>query len=855
MDSPSAAETLQDQEEEILNIPVIQTYEEKESTQHKKSEIKTKTKQSDGTLKSVICAKTFQPGDKLETSAARKYGAKWWSFIRGEGTNAGEEAEAEIGKTEEDKAKERAKLLLNFVKSVEKRIPTEYSELNDFFDDTLNQFEKHTGVPHPKRQQLEELLEDKREFQKPLPILLAQCPKGTIDIIDNKSYFGVCELRAREAFYLATGINHTPIFFFDGCPYCQFIASNATDGMKKKEKDAYNQRLRMHLSPEHASYSSCAAFVRFTLVLLSCIRRLVSFTSFGSFASKLLFGDTPSQAVNSTKPDANARKRLGQIDGWGLAMPLAVRMLDPHVYMLVHHATLPRRMSDMRYPNKQDARNMFAFMELQRCMAFIGQELATGNLKCQGYPAGRATGEREKEKEAEQADSSSMCTTSSKHVLSNSISSILSPSPQTAPQPPASQSTAFSSLTVPPSVPMDMLEVMYNSFGALKDASEVYPHGRHDFANAKIFTFGKHNFQRWIHPNTPDWLIKLSKRKPKSVGILKKEVWQGRLWSFRETLPDVAPPIADSLHPPLLRPPGTPNDIKAKLPPLPRFKAQQRNKCRRGLRELIFNDSIQTKRNLSEEQKRAKVLDDSLLRMDRFVLHAAPKPALKKLAAIVQKKIALIQSWSFSLGKLDSRGWAEQTKSLAGANVSGANFLRLQKLVNLIKQDLPAAMDRSDIRPAVFTFVEETSPKLTAASRRVPVRHVVAMVALRRIPNTTVHSENWNIDRVWCLYQRTARPYIQITGMDNGAMQLQQLFNDHKLVLVSVNQESGNCVGIVSPSSSPGTLSALCSVIHQGLSVRDELHHADASRIYEDSTLLVSGVGKNPSLIFPNHPF
>jgi hypothetical protein len=181
-----------------------------------------------------------------------------------------------------------------------------------------------------------------------------------------------------------------PCFLLSGCPYCLFSTS-ATSDMSKAEKQQWHAQAKQHLSPEHPSFFSCGAYVRLTLLLASMARKIVSITTFGKFASLLLFWDSPGNAANNKKEQqcwCKTRcwcKELGQTpDGYGCAMVAAVQKNQPHEVMLVHPAAYIRRLkSDQRFPNIQDAKDMVGFMELRRCMAFIDQEICAGHVQKQ----------------------------------------------------------------------------------------------------------------------------------------------------------------------------------------------------------------------------------------------------------------------------------------------------------------------------------------------------------------------------------------------------------------------------------------------------------------------------------------
>jgi len=152
--------------------------------------------------------------------------------------------------------------------------------------------------------------------------------------------------------------------------------------MSKTAKQAWHTEAKQHLSPEHPSFFSCAAYVRMTFLLASMARRIVSISSFGRFASLLLFGDSPSHSATNSKhkPKEKQRQKLGQKpDGYGYAWLAGFQENKTHEAMLVHPASYARRLaSDVRFPNTQDARDMVGFMELRRSMTFIDQEMCAG---------------------------------------------------------------------------------------------------------------------------------------------------------------------------------------------------------------------------------------------------------------------------------------------------------------------------------------------------------------------------------------------------------------------------------------------------------------------------------------------
>ena len=176
-----------------------------------------------------------------------------------------------------------------------------------------------------------------------------------------------------------------PCFLLSGCPYCLF-STHATSDLSNPKKQEWHAQAKQHLTPEHPTFFSCAAYVRLTLLLASMARKIVSITTFGKFASLLLFWDSPGNAANNKKEQqcwCKTRcwcKKLRQApDGYGCAMVEAVQKNQPHQVMLVHPAAYSRRLkSDRRFPNIQDAKDMIGFMELRRCMAFIDQEICAG---------------------------------------------------------------------------------------------------------------------------------------------------------------------------------------------------------------------------------------------------------------------------------------------------------------------------------------------------------------------------------------------------------------------------------------------------------------------------------------------
>ena len=111
---------------------------------------------------------------------------------------------------------------------------------------------------------------------------------------------------------------HLFLIYGSGCPYCQF-SSTATSGFSAIERKAWHQQAKKHMNPVHPTYMSCVAYVRMTLLLASTARRIVSITTIGAFAGKLLFGESFSSSTAEGKYN-NAKKKsldvLTMAMGW-----------------------------------------------------------------------------------------------------------------------------------------------------------------------------------------------------------------------------------------------------------------------------------------------------------------------------------------------------------------------------------------------------------------------------------------------------------------------------------------------------------------------------------------------------------
>ena len=343
-----------------------------------------------------------------------------------------------------------------------------------------------------------------------------------------------------------------------------------------------------------------------------------------------------------------------------------------------------------------------------------------------------------------------------------------------------------------------------------------------------LFFWTPHQFLQWHAPTTPSGLANLSQRKPKPVAIRSKEHWQARLWQIRERIRQEVLPISNATVRPELRPvpPVPQEDVQTQVPVwLPRFQAQQRNvnRAQQTRSELIFNDGPSTKEHLEKEQFASG--GANLLRMDRFALEVQCDETLKSKANIIRERLAALLTYSLCFQKLNLRGISEQMKSLAGVNYSGANYHRWQKLMQEFKsQGTPSHGQRRVMKPLVFTFAMQQTT-LPAKARRVNLQHVVCVAECEQQNsdrNQVLFTKTQALSKVWLLYKRTANSFVQFANVDNAALQLQTVLTTHGAVLVSMNNDDGNCVGVLAEEAKFNILEKLQTAVVD-LRTRDDI--------------------------------
>ena len=345
-----------------------------------------------------------------------------------------------------------------------------------------------------------------------------------------------------------------------------------------------------------------------------------------------------------------------------------------------------------------------------------------------------------------------------------------------------------------------------------------------------LFFWTPHQFLQWHAPTTPSGLANLSQRKPKPVAIRSKEHWQARLWQIRERISQEVLPISNATVRPELRPvyiPAVPQQVRQTQVPvrLPRFQSQQRNgkRAQQTRSELIVNDHESTKEHLETEQFASG--GANLLRMDRFALEVQCDETLKSKANTIRECLATLVTHSLCFQKLNLRGIGEQLKSLAGVNMSGANYHRWQKLMQEFKsQGTPSHGQRRVMKPLVFTFAMQQTT-LPAKARRVNLQHVVCVAECEQQNsdrNQVLFTKTQALSKVWLLYKRTANSFVQFANVDNAALQLQTVLTTHGAVLVSMNNDDGNCVGVLAEEAKFNILEKLQTAVVD-LRTRDDI--------------------------------
>ena len=353
-----------------------------------------------------------------------------------------------------------------------------------------------------------------------------------------------------------------------------------------------------------------------------------------------------------------------------------------------------------------------------------------------------------------------------------------------------------------------------------------------------LFFWTPHQFLQWNDPTTPSWLANLSLRKPKPVAIRSKEHWQARLWQTRGWIHERVLPISNATVRPQLRPvPAVPQqDVQTQLPVrFPRFQSQHRNakRAQQTRLELIVNDDASTKQRLEAERRDSG--GANLLRMDRFALEVECPEELQRKANAIRECLATLLTLSLCFQKLNLRGISEQFKSLAGVNMSGANYHRWQKLMQQFKPPgTPSHGQGRVMKPLVFTFAMK-KPALPAEARRVYLQHVVCVAECEQQnsdTNQVLFTKTHALSKVWLLYKRTANPFVQFADVDNAALQLQTVLTTHGAVLVSMNNEDGNCVGVLAEEEKFNMLQKLQTAVVD-LRTRDDIVNIPVTQLQQ----------------------
>lgn len=133
------------------------------------------------------------------------------------------------------------------------------------------------------------------------------------------------------------------------------------------------------IGPGSDEYKACADSMYLTLSLLSTMVDIVSITTIGAFASRLLYGTTPKlEAMNgkNKQPSAKQRSELGRThENHGFGLPPEICQNCSHQSCLIHPMQLYLEVcADIRHPNKSDIQKVMSSLLLQHIMASIQRQ-------------------------------------------------------------------------------------------------------------------------------------------------------------------------------------------------------------------------------------------------------------------------------------------------------------------------------------------------------------------------------------------------------------------------------------------------------------------------------------------------
>lgn len=97
----------------------------------------------------------------------------------------------------------------------------------------------------------------------------------------------------------------------------------------------------------HLAWYLCleCIIVRFTLALLSRIRKITLFTTFGSFASELIFATSFLHEYEKAESGKKSHPRTG--DGWGEAVPPFLKEQPIGGAILMHNSTIIHKLNEI----------------------------------------------------------------------------------------------------------------------------------------------------------------------------------------------------------------------------------------------------------------------------------------------------------------------------------------------------------------------------------------------------------------------------------------------------------------------------------------------------------------------------